>query len=59
VCGRIPETKLKLLLLVRTFKFLSNIYVNLHCIFVRGHLYLCSAGVYGMFTYLVGVVAVS
>ena len=59
MCERIPETKLKLLLLVRTFKFLSNIYINLHCIFVRGHVYLCSAGVYRMFTCLVGVVGVS
>ena len=59
MCKRIPETKLKLLLLVQTFKFLSNIYINLHCIFVCWHMYLCSAGVYGMFTSLVAVVGVS
>lgn len=59
MCERITKTKLKLLLLVRRFKLLSNIYTNLHCIFVRGHVYLFSAGVYGMFTCLVGVVGVS
>ena len=37
----------------------TNIYINLHCIFVRGHVYLCSTGVYGMFTCFVGVVGVS